>query len=105
MTNLEAIKSVINFTLPTNTWLKVLIDADLSPTSDYNLTNERGIDLCAASLLFVILTSPDIKEGDYAQTLPSRDTLLKMYSFLVGRWNEPDLFATGQPKVTGVSPW
>jgi len=103
MTKKEALKSTINFPLPDLTIDKALIDADIIGSDVYSKLDTRAIDLCAAELLFVLLTSADIKEGDFSQTLPDRDTILKLYSFLVTKWDVTDLLAPKKPTVTGRS--
>lgn len=104
MTIKEALKSTINYPLPDLTLDKALIDADIDGTADYTKADTKGVDLCAAGLLFTLLTSADIKEGDYSLTLPSRNTLLLIYSALVKKWGQPDLLVP-KPTVKGLSVW
>ena len=104
MTKLEALKSTINFPLPDLIYSKALIDADLDGTAAYSSANTREIDLCMAGLLFILLTSPDIKEGDFSRTLPDRGQLLNLYSVICKRWSVPNLLVT-KPTVKAVSVW
>lgn len=106
MTKKEALKSVINFPLPDNTLDKALIDADVTGSDTYTKTDSKAIDLCAAGLLLFLITSSDLKEGDFSRTLPSEGKLKTAYTLLVNKWGEPNLLiSTDQPTITGIQPW
>ena len=105
MTKKEALKATINYPLPDLTIDKALIDAGLDGTSEYTIADTRVVDIAAIGLLFVLLTSPDIKEGDYARTLPDRSGLLRIYIYLTSKWSLPDLISPKKPTIKGVTPW
>ena len=105
MTKKEALKSTINFLLPDLILEKALIDANLTGTDEYTSTDTKDIDLCMIGLLFTLLTSPDIKEGDYSRSLPDRSMLLRLYAIICKRWGVPNLLETAKPTIKGVSVW
>lgn len=106
MTKKEALKATINFPLPDNTLEKALIDAGVTGNAAYAITDSKAIDLCAAGLLLFLITSSDLKEGDFARTLPSEGKLRMAYTLLVNKWGEPNLLIKEeQPTITGIRPW
>lgn len=108
MTILKALSCTINFPLPDDTLEKALIDSELDPDTAYTKKDhERGIDLCAAGLLYLLLTTGDEKEGGYALTMPSVEKIKLAYGLLVGKWGEPNLIdpPAAEPTVSGESPW
>ena len=104
MTKLEALKSTINFPLPDAMYDKVLIDQAINPTDEYTSANIKEIDLAALGLLFALLTSPDIKEGDFSRTLPDRPQLLAYYSAICTKHGVVNPLVT-KPTVKAVSVW
>ena len=104
MTKLEALKSTINFPLPELIFSKALIDAELDGTAEYTSLDTKADDLAALGLLFVLLTSADIKEGDYAISL-DRGQLLRLYSYICSKHGVPNLLAAAKPTVKAVSVW
>ena len=104
MTKREALKATINFPLPDQIIDKAMIDVGIDATAEYTVNDTKDIDLCTAGLLFILLTSPDIKEGDFSRTLPDRSQLLNVYSAICKRWNVPNLLVT-KPTVKAVSVW
>lgn len=110
MTNLEALRSTINFPLPTSTLEKKLIDSDIDSKGLYSKQNEKGIDLCAIGLLFVIATTGDEKEADYALTGPSKDKITITYSYLTSKWGLPNELGTAKqedqvPTISSPNVW
>jgi hypothetical protein len=105
MTLMAALEATINFPLPANSLEKALINAELTPADNYSKKDERGIDLCAAGLLFVLFTTGDEKEADYSLTLPSAEKIKIAYSFLCKKWGEPDLLEIPEPTIDGIQPW
>lgn len=105
MTLFEALRVTINFPLPKQALELALTKAVLNAETTYSKDYEKGIDLCAAGLLYVLLTTGDVKEGGYALTMPSEAKIKTAYSFLVNKWGEPDLLAEKEPTITGLSIW
>lgn len=101
-----ALKNVIGFPLPEDTLDKVLIDASLTGSDDYSVANKRAIDLCAIELFLFLLTSADIKDLDFARTLPSEGKLKTAYRILTSKCEVPNLIDDQlAPTVEGRSPW
>lgn len=105
MTVKEALASTISFNLPAGRIDKALIDAELDGNSNYTKADERKVDLCMAGLLFTLITSADVTEDDVSVKLPSREVLLKVYSGIVNKWGEPDVFAAERPRVVKRQLW
>lgn len=101
----EALISTVNFPIPEHRVEKALIDSELDGTAIYAKTDEKAIDLCMAGLLFTLLTSADITEGEWSQKLPSRDVILKVYGYLLQKWHEPNPLDLAKPTVKQVRIW
>lgn len=101
MTNLQALQSIIGFNsnLPALLFEKALIDAGLSEMDIYSADNEMKIDICAAGLILVIVTAPDIKEGGYELTAGDRKDLLEVRGLLLGKYG----LNTGTAQINNVS--
>lgn len=99
MTNLEALQATIgsNYPLNPNAYVKALLDAPntpgllaLNPTDDYVSDNAKTVDICAAGLIWVLLTSPQsIKEGGYEITNASAAALQATRTMLLGKYGIP----------------
>lgn len=92
MTNLEAVKSTvgINYPLDENTYLKALIDAELTTDEVYVKANARKVDLCAAALILTLLTSADIQEGGYRVSVSERSVLERTRKALLAKYGIAD---------------
>lgn len=102
MTIKEALKATINFPLPDNVLDKALIDAGLEGTADYSADINRDVDICGSGLLFILLTSGNISEGDYSISLPERSNLMALYGQICRKWGVQDLLNV-KPTVKGRS--
>ena len=100
MTNLEAVKSTvgINYPLEENTFLKALVDAGLTPEAEYVKESGKAVDLCAAALILVLLTSADVQEGGYRVSISERSALERTRKALLAKHGLSD--GTG-PVING----
>lgn len=64
MTLKEALQSIFQFEIADNTLEKALADSDLSPSVVYvKATHQEPIDLCAAELCTILITTPNVSEN------------------------------------------
>lgn len=83
----EALRSVVNYPLPDISLDKALIDAGLVATDQYESTDKKAIDLCAAELILVICTGPSsISEGGYSISDKDSEMLLKTRSLILNKY-------------------
>lgn len=90
MTKKEALQMVVNFPLPDLAFEKALIDAGIVAADTYGLSDQQAIDLCAAELLLVILTSPSESEGSYSVSISDREVLLNRRSYILKKYGKTD---------------
>jgi len=102
MTNLEAVKGTVglNYPLDASVYSKAMIDAAIEPEGVYSKENAKAVDVCAASLILTLLTSPDLREGGYQVTLADRTVLLNVRKALLSKHG----IATGTgPVISGAA--
>lgn len=90
MTIKEALKSTVDYPLPDDRIEKALIDAGLSGDATYTQTNEKDVDVCMIGLLLTICTTGSISEGGYSISMSDKDSLLKVRSLLLSKWDLVD---------------
>lgn len=102
MTKKEALRAVVNYPLPDLAFEKALIDAGLVAADTYALSDQQAIELCAAELLLIILTSPSEGEGSFRVTPASREVLRERRSFILEKYGKED---TLKPSVKSGNWW
>jgi len=102
MTNLEAVKGTVglNYPLDANTYQKAMIDAGIVPDAAYSKEQEKAVDVCAASLILTLLTSPDLREGGYQVSLTDRATLLNVRKAILSKYGLP---SGNGPVISGAA--
>jgi len=84
MTNKEALQSLTEYEND-NLLEKLLLDRGVATGGTYAAANAKDIDLCAASLYFILAAHPDLREGALAikyngnQLIAMAKTILKKY--------------------------
>ena len=78
MTNLEAIKAKISYTLSDNTYLLVLSDRGLTSGDTYSIESKRAIDLAQADAIYILCTMPHKEEGGFTVSVTDRYALLRV---------------------------
>ena len=104
MTKREALKATINFPMPDLSIDKALIDAGIIGTDMYTVADVRLIDIAAIGLLFVLLTTGKVKEGDYSLEPADKDALTIIYSHLCAKHGLVNGLVS-KPTVRGVRVW
>ncbi len=105
MTNLEAIKGLVNYPLPENTFKLALVNRELTESDEYSTTNKRALELAQADLCKVIITSPNIMEADYQLSLTAKSELRKLASGIYTRHGEKDPFKETITISNGTNRW
>lgn len=100
MTNTEAIQAVVGFTINNNTVTKALIDAGIDGNATYTAENSVAIDTIAVTLLQLLLSKPDIVEGDYSEKY-DRAAIEERIAYLSKKLDLIDLL----PTIRGIRPW
>ena len=92
MTNKEAVQATVAYNYPFGdvVYLKVLLDNGLAAEEEYTTANMKQVDLCAAALIQVLLTSPDIQEGGYRVSISERSQLASARKSLLGKYGISD---------------
>ena len=97
MTNLEAFKSLIEFSYTNdNLFTKLLLDRAITGSTTYAATAAQDIDLALADLYLYLAQHPDITEGKLSIKW-NYDALIQARRDLFAKW------ATRPPEDTGVS--
>jgi len=86
MTNLEAIKAKISYTLSDNSYELALLDRGLTSSDVYAISNKRAIDLAQADLIYILCTTPHKQEGGYSVSITDRYALLKVADGIYQRY-------------------
>ena len=95
MTNLEAMKNIINYPLKEGSFMIALQRAGILPTEQFVIANAKALDVASSWLILTVLTSPkSVSEGGYSITYADRDALLKARSLLLSYWDLPDTEAS-----------
>jgi len=64
MTNLEALKSMIEFGYSNdNLFTKILTDNDVTSSDTYTSDDQKSLDMCLADLYLYLAQHPDLREG------------------------------------------
>jgi hypothetical protein len=88
---LKTLKSKINFPLSEESYNTALIDSDLEGDNPYTKELKRDVELCAAELILVVLTSGNVTEGGYSLTLNDKASLRTTRLTYLNRWGMPDI--------------
>lgn len=102
MTILEALKAAVGLNYPVDdlTYQKTLTDKDLDPAGTYDSTFTKPVELCAASIVLVLLGSAEsIREGGYSISLGDKDALFKLYNYYVDKYPD-DLQPLPKPTIS-----
>ena len=95
MTNLEAMKNIINYPLKDGSFIIALQRAGINPTEEFNPADAKALDIASSWLILTVLTSAkSVSEGGYSITYADRDSLLKARSLLLSYWDLPDTEAS-----------
>lgn len=100
MTNLEALQATLGFSLDSTSIDKALIDAGITGSSTYTVSMKTSINIVALDLLQLLLSTPDIMEGDYSVKYDrgAIEARINILSNILG-------IIVLQPTIKGVSPW
>lgn len=100
MTNLQAIRSSVNFPLDDLSFEKVLLDRGFDPSGNY--TPSKQFKLAVADAIVVVVTSPNISEGGYSISQNDRESLIKLANSYFEIGGEASPFS---PVVSTFRPW
>lgn len=102
LTKKQALRSKINYPLSDDAITTALIEAGLNGDDEFTAEDSKSIDLCAAGLILVLLTSGNESEGGFSLSLSDRSSLSSVRSLYLKKWGEPDL---SQPQLKAVNKW
>ena len=95
MTNIEAMKNIINYPLKDGSFIIALQRAGITPTEEFDPVNAKALDVASSWLILTVLTSPkSVSEGGYSITYADKESLLKVRSLLLAYWGIPDTEAS-----------
>lgn len=95
MTNLEAMKNIVNYPLKDGSFVIALERAGITADDEFVSANAKALDIASSWLILTVLTSPkSISEGGYSITYADRESLLKARSLLLSYWDLPDTEAS-----------
>jgi len=100
MTNLQAIRSAVNFPLDDLSFEKVLLDRGLEADGTY--APSAQFKLAVADAIVVVVTSPNISEGGYSITQNDRESLINLANTYYEAGGEASPFG---PVVSTFRPW
>ena len=80
MTNLEALRSMVQYPVSENLLVKALLDRELDKDSDYSRENKKLVDLTYADVLSALVSSPNISEGGYQLSISDKSAITKVAS-------------------------
>ena len=90
MTNLEAIKAIVQYPLDDTSFELALLNRDLTGSDAYSKSNLKGLELAKADCLVTIISSPDISESGYDISHSDKEQLKKIASALYRKWGVYD---------------
>ena len=88
MTNLEALKAIVQYPLDDSSFKLALINRSLAEADNYTASNLKLLELAKADCLGAILSSPDIAEGGFQLTHGNKEQLQKEMGRLYAKWGE-----------------
>lgn len=89
MTNLEALSAASNHPIEDIKLQKILLDNGINESSTYNgLT--RSFELSTAAVYVLIVTSPNISEGDYSVSPSEKAALIGLAGGIFAKYNVED---------------
>lgn len=88
MTNLEALKAIVQYPLDDNSFKLALLNRDLLETGTYGATDLKKLELSKADCLATILSTPTISEGGYALAHTNKGEVRKEMERLYQKWGE-----------------
>ena len=100
MTNLQAIRSAVNFPLDDLSFEKVLLDRGFDPAGTY--APSAQFKLAVADAIVVVVTSPNISEGGYSISQNDRESLINLANSYYASGGEDSPFS---PVVSTFRPW
>lgn len=88
MTNLEALKAIVQYPLEESSYKLALINRGLGESTDYTPANLRKLELSKADCLSTILSTPTVTEGGYSLSHTNKGELRKEAERLYKKWGE-----------------
>ena len=106
-TKKQALRAAINYPLSDDAITKALIEAGLNGDDEFTAADSKAIDICAAGLILVLITSANETEGGFSLSVSDRTSLLTTRSLLLRKWGEPDnmIAQAVQPVIKGIKKW
>lgn len=88
MTNLEALKAIVQYPLDEDSFKLALINRSLTETDTYSASNLKKLELSKADCLATILSTPTTTEGGFALSHTNKGELRKEMERLYSKWGE-----------------
>lgn len=88
MTNLEALKAIIQYPLDEDSFKLVLINRSLTETETYSASNLKKLELAKADCLATILSTPTIAEGGMQLSHTNKGEVRKEMERIYTKWGE-----------------
>lgn len=98
MTNLDALKSLVEYRENEDRFVKALLDQSVSPYTEYTADNKSSIDLAAVDIIEFLLAHPKFKEGD-TQIEYDTKALANLRSRLLSKYDSQI------PSIDGTQKW
>jgi hypothetical protein len=103
LTKKQALRGKINYELPDDAYEIALIEAGLNGDDEFTADDAKDIDLCAAGLILIVLTSANESEGGYSISISDRAGLLKIRSLILKKWGIADDTLAPAPLIKDIS--
>lgn len=88
MTNLEALKAIVQYPLDDNSFKLVLLNRDLLETGTYAVTDLKKLELSKADCLATILSTPTVTEGGLSLSHSNKAYVKSEMERLYKKWGE-----------------
>jgi hypothetical protein len=88
MTNLEALKAIVQYPLDNNSFKLALISRSLTEIDTYSASNLKKLELAKADCLSTILSTPTTTEGGFSLAHTNKGEVRKEMERLYSKWGE-----------------
>ena len=102
MTNIEALAASVNQPVQELKLQKILIDQGVNVSDEYNGPPSKEFELARASLYVLLITSPNISEGDYTLNQTDKALMADMAASIYLKYGLPNPLKP-KPKVRNRS--